>query len=86
MHLLFVHRAFGRLALEPTRRHGWKCTCAFEHLSRCPSPSAEMGQRFELLATQPGPVPLHSRRDAAGPATLFDRLAAGERRGGHAEF
>jgi glycosyltransferase involved in cell wall biosynthesis len=58
MHLLFVHRAFpaqfGRLALELTRRHGWKCTCAFEHLSRCPSPSAEMGQRLDLLAIPTG--------------------------------
>jgi glycosyltransferase involved in cell wall biosynthesis len=46
MHVLFVHRAFpaqfGRLALELTRRYGWKCTAVVEHLSLCPSPSPEM--------------------------------------------
>jgi glycosyltransferase involved in cell wall biosynthesis len=52
MHVLFVHRAFpaqfGRLALELTRRYGWKCSAAIEHLSRCPSPSAQMLQAVEI--------------------------------------
>jgi glycosyltransferase involved in cell wall biosynthesis len=46
MHVLFIHRAFpaqfGRLALELTRRHGWKCSFLVEHLSLCPLPSPEM--------------------------------------------
>jgi glycosyltransferase involved in cell wall biosynthesis len=53
MHVLFVHRAFpaqfGRLALELTRRYGWKCTCLVRHLSRCPTPSPEMLAAVELL-------------------------------------
>jgi glycosyltransferase involved in cell wall biosynthesis len=68
MHLLFVHRAFpaqfGRLALELTRRHGWRCTCAFEHLSRCPTASPEMRQHLELLPIPPG---TGSRADDALP-------------------
>jgi glycosyltransferase involved in cell wall biosynthesis len=63
MHVLFVHRAFpaqfGRLALELTRRYGWQCTCLFEHLSRCPTPSPDMLQRLELLPYSAGP-----RRDS----------------------
>src|SRR5438067_13036382 len=46
MHILFVHRAFpaqfGQLALELTRRYGWKCSFLIDHLSRCPEPSPEM--------------------------------------------
>jgi glycosyltransferase involved in cell wall biosynthesis len=58
MHVLFVHRAFpaqfGRLALELARRWGWQCTCAFEHLSRWPTPSADMRQCLDLLPIPPG--------------------------------
>jgi glycosyltransferase involved in cell wall biosynthesis len=52
VHVLFVHRAFpaqfGRLALELTRRYGWKCSAVIEHLSRCPSPTPEMLQAVEI--------------------------------------
>jgi glycosyltransferase involved in cell wall biosynthesis len=52
MHVLFVHRAFpaqfGRLALELSRRYGWKCSFVIEHLSRCPEPSPEMLQHLDL--------------------------------------
>jgi glycosyltransferase involved in cell wall biosynthesis len=61
MHVLFVHRAFpaqfGRLALELTQRYGWKCTCLFQHLSRCPSPTPEMFERLELIQIQGAPPP-----------------------------
>ena len=61
MHVLFVHRAFpaqfGRLALELTQRYGWKCTCLFQHLSRCPGPTPEMLERLELCPIQGGPPP-----------------------------
>src|SRR6516162_4481097 len=52
MHVLFVHRAFpaqfGRLALELTRRYGWKCSFLVEHLSRCPEPSPEMRRHLDI--------------------------------------
>jgi glycosyltransferase involved in cell wall biosynthesis len=52
MHVLFIHRAFpaqfGRLALELTRRYGWKCSFVLEHLSRCPEPSPEMLEAISL--------------------------------------
>jgi glycosyltransferase involved in cell wall biosynthesis len=60
MHVLFVHRAFpaqfGRLALELTRRYGWKCSFVVEHLSRCPTPSPEMLRRLDMhyLPRRPG--------------------------------
>jgi glycosyltransferase involved in cell wall biosynthesis len=60
MHVLFVHRAFpaqfGRLALELTRRHGWKCSVVAEHLSRCPAPSPAMLEELDLhlLPATPG--------------------------------
>lgn len=50
MELLFIHQAFpaqfGRLALELTKRYGWKCRFLIEDLSTCPTPTAEM---LELL-------------------------------------
>ena len=50
--VLFVHRAFpaqlGRLALELTRRHGWRCHFLVEHLSHCPPPSAEMLEALDV--------------------------------------
>jgi len=68
MHVLFVHRAFpaqfGQLALELTRRYGWRCTCLFQHLSRCPSPTPEMLQRLELIPIEGAPDP---RTDAEVP-------------------
>jgi glycosyltransferase involved in cell wall biosynthesis len=52
MHLLFVHRAFpaqfGHLALELTRRYGWRCTFLIKDITRCPLPSAEMLQRLDV--------------------------------------
>jgi hypothetical protein len=70
MHVLFVHRAFpaqfGRLALELTRRYGWKCSFVVEHLSRCPEPSPEMLSALDmhyLPRRSPGapPVPWPQR-------------------------
>ncbi|HWG45110.1 MAG TPA: hypothetical protein VN688_20235, partial [Gemmataceae bacterium] len=70
MHVLFVHRAFpaqfGRLALELTRRYGWKCSFVIEHLSRCPEPSPEMLRHLDLhylphLASATGPSPWPQR-------------------------
>jgi glycosyltransferase involved in cell wall biosynthesis len=52
MHVLFIHQAFpaqfGRLALELTRRHGWKCRFLIHNLSSCPLPLPEMLQALEL--------------------------------------
>jgi glycosyltransferase involved in cell wall biosynthesis len=52
MHVLFIHQAFpaqfGRLALELTRRHGWKCSFLIEDLSNCPTPSRDMLDCLEL--------------------------------------
>jgi glycosyltransferase involved in cell wall biosynthesis len=66
MHVLFVHRAlpaqFGRLAFELVRRHGWRCTYAFEHLSHCPSPSQAMLDSLELL-----PLPRSADPDRQAP-------------------
>jgi glycosyltransferase involved in cell wall biosynthesis len=68
MHILFVHRAFpaqfGRLALELTRRYGWQCTCLFQHLSRCPTPTPEMFQHLRLCRIEGGPEPF---KDAQTP-------------------
>ena len=52
MHVLFIHQAFpaqfGRLALELTKRHGWKCSFLIQDLSSCPVPTPEMLQRLDL--------------------------------------
>ena len=52
MNVLFIHDAFpaqfGRLALELSRRHGWKCSFLVQSLSSCPTPSPEMLQAVEL--------------------------------------
>lgn len=52
MHILFTHRAFpaqfGQLALELTKRYGWRCSFLIDHISRCPEPSPEMLARLEL--------------------------------------
>jgi glycosyltransferase involved in cell wall biosynthesis len=52
MHVLFTHRAFpaqfGQLALELTKRYGWKCSFLIDQISRCPEPSPEMLARLEL--------------------------------------
>jgi glycosyltransferase involved in cell wall biosynthesis len=52
MHVLFIHQAFpaqfGRLALELTKRYGWRCSFLIQSLSSCPTPSAEMLERLEL--------------------------------------
>ncbi len=52
MHVLFIHDAFpaqfGRLALELTKRYGWKCSFLVEDLSRCPTPTPEMLQQLDI--------------------------------------
>jgi glycosyltransferase involved in cell wall biosynthesis len=52
MHVLFIHQAFpaqfGRLALELTRRYGWKCSFLIEDLSNCPTPTPEMLEKLQL--------------------------------------
>jgi glycosyltransferase involved in cell wall biosynthesis len=79
MHVLFVHRAFpaqfGRLALELTRRFGWKCTCLIEHLSRCPAPAPEMLDQLELL---PIPRPLGADRSPPWPQSFGRALEIGQ--------
>ena len=46
MDVLFIHQAFpaqfGRLALELSRRYGWRCRFLVERYSSCPSPTPEM--------------------------------------------
>src|SRR5262249_17515000 len=52
MNILFIHDAFpaqfGRLALELTRRNGWRCSFLVQSLSSCPTPSQEMLESLEL--------------------------------------
>ena len=52
MKILFIHDAFpaqfGRLGLELTRRHGWRCEFLVQSLSSCPTPTPEMLQTLEL--------------------------------------
>jgi glycosyltransferase involved in cell wall biosynthesis len=52
MHVLFIHQAFpaqfGRLALELTRRYGWKCSFLIKDLTRCPTPTRAMLDHLEL--------------------------------------
>jgi glycosyltransferase involved in cell wall biosynthesis len=52
MHVLFIHDAFpaqfGQLALELTKRYGWKCSFLVEDLSRCPTPTPEMLQELDI--------------------------------------
>jgi glycosyltransferase involved in cell wall biosynthesis len=68
MHVLFLHQAFpaqfGRLALELTQRHDWRCRFLVGSISRCPSPSAAMLQRLEL---QQIPLPPDHRPQEATP-------------------
>jgi glycosyltransferase involved in cell wall biosynthesis len=68
MHILFIHRAFpaqfGRLALELTKRYGWKCSFLIENLSGCPTPSQEMLEKLELHRI---PVPAEFRTQRVTP-------------------
>src|SRR5262249_45381334 len=68
MHVLFIHQAFpaqfGRLALELTERHGWRCSFLVGSISRCPTPSAAMLERLEL---QQIPLPPDYRPQEATP-------------------
>ena len=52
MNVLFIHDAFpaqfGRLGLELTRRHGWRCSFLVQSLSSCPTPTPEMLRTLEL--------------------------------------
>jgi glycosyltransferase involved in cell wall biosynthesis len=75
MHVLFVHRAlpaqFGRLACELVRRYGWRCSFAFEHLSRCPSPSRAMLASLDLL---PLPRSTDPERQAPWPQAFGETI------------
>ena len=46
LNVLFIHQAFpaqfGRLALELSKRYGWRCRFLVERDSSCPSPTPEM--------------------------------------------
>jgi glycosyltransferase involved in cell wall biosynthesis len=83
MHVLFVHRAFpaqfGRLALELTRRYGWKCTFLIEHLSVCPPATPEMRAELELIAlpnrTRPDAPPLPWPQQYGAALERAQRLA-----------
>jgi glycosyltransferase involved in cell wall biosynthesis len=52
VNVLFIHDAFpaqfGRLGLELSRRHGWRCSFLVQSLSSCPTPSREMLETLEL--------------------------------------
>ncbi|QDV37936.1 glycosyltransferase [Tautonia plasticadhaerens] len=52
MDVLFIHQAFpaqfGRLALELSRRYGWRCRFLVETYSSCPTPSGEMLEALEI--------------------------------------
>ena len=52
MNILFIHDAFpaqfGRLGLELTRRHRWRCNFLVQSLSSCPTPTPEMLRTLEL--------------------------------------
>ena len=43
-----VPAQFGRLGLELTERHGWRCEFLVQSLSSCPTPSREMLQKLEI--------------------------------------
>ena len=52
VNVLFIHDAFpaqfGRLGLELTRRHGWRCSFLVQSLSSCPTPSREMLETLDV--------------------------------------
>jgi glycosyltransferase involved in cell wall biosynthesis len=52
VNVLFIHDAFpaqfGLLALELSRRRGWRCSFLVQSLSSCPAPSPEMLQALEI--------------------------------------
>jgi glycosyltransferase involved in cell wall biosynthesis len=62
VNVLFIHDAFpaqfGRLALELTKRHNWRCSFLVQSLSSCPTPSLEM---LELLDVQKVPLSAEHR-------------------------
>jgi glycosyltransferase involved in cell wall biosynthesis len=70
MDLLFIHEAFpaqfGHVAVELSRRYGWKCRFLVEDLSRCPTPTKAM---LETLDIQRLPVSAEYRanRDLPWP-------------------
>lgn len=63
MHVLFIHDAFpaqfGRLALELSTRHGWRCSFLVRSLTSCPTPTDAMLQAVELhpIPSPPGRPP-----------------------------
>src|SRR5579884_570683 len=81
MRVLFIHRAFpaqfGRLALELVKRYGWDCRFLVEHLSSCPSPSAEMIARLPLQAIEPG-RPMSRDEDLPWPRRFGAALERGQ--------
>ncbi len=80
MELLFVHQAFpaqfGRLALELTRRYGWRCTFLIQHLSKCPSPDRDMLEQLRLIAV---PRPTGGRTPPRWTESLGEYLALSAR-------
>src|SRR5437588_716834 len=86
MHVLFVHQAFpaqfGRLALELTKRHGWRCTCLVKDLTSCPlaqyceyyfAPThRDLTYRLDLPPAEP--APFYPR--CINAATLVSLVAA----------
>lgn len=68
MHVLFIHQAFpaqfGRLALELTERHGWRCSFLIEDLSSCPTPTPAMLEKLEIRKLA---IPAETRDDRPTP-------------------
>ncbi len=68
MEILFIHQAFpaqfGHLALELTKKHGWKCRFLVEALTNCPAPTQEM---IETLQIQTFSVAQDDRDNAPAP-------------------
>src|SRR5260370_21810846 len=70
MHVLFIHDAFpaqfGQVALELTKRYGWKCSFLIDYLSPCPEPSQEMLRLLKLYQI-PLPAEFRSRKEVPWP-------------------
>lgn len=68
MEILFIHQAFpaqfGHLALELSRRHGWKSRFLVEAITNCPAPTREM---LEELRVQKYAVPQEQRDHSPAP-------------------
>ena len=71
MNVLFIHDAFpaqfGRLGLELTRRHGWRCSFLVQSLSSCPTPTPEMLQDARAAPDAPDGRASVERRHSLAP-------------------